>query len=122
MRSAAQVDEVGLLVQRNRLALRNRFNDLRLVVLALVLEKIDRVSASHDFPADLNVAPGDLNHALFDRSKVIRRERTGVGKVVIETVLDYRTDRHLSLGKQLLYCVREQVRGGVAQDFQPILI
>ena len=58
----------------------------------------------------------------FDRRQVLGRERARVGEVVVEAVLDHRTDGDLRLGKQLLHRLRQQVRGGVADDLQALRV
>ena len=98
----------------------NRLDDFRFVLLAHVAEKAHRFVARHDAALDLDVALRDFRHALFDRGEVFRRERPLVGEVVIEAVLDHRADRHLRVGKELLHRVREQMRGGVADDLEPV--
>ena len=69
---------------------------------------------------DRDVALRDLGHALLDRGEIFGRERPLVREVVVEAVLDHRTDRHLRIGEQLLHRVRQQVRGRVADDFEPL--
>jgi len=44
------------------------------------------------------------------------------GKIVIKAVFDHRADGHLRVRKELLDRVGEQVRGGVAEHFEPIRI
>ncbi len=114
VRPAAQVDPVALAVERNRVLLGDRGDDLRLVDLALVAEEFHRLVARHLAPVHGQVAPGDLGHALFDRREILGRERALVGKVVVEAVFDHRPDGHLRLGVELLHRLREQVRRGVA--------
>ena len=43
-----------------------------------------------------------------------------VGEIVIKAVLDHRTDGHLRLREELLHRIREQVRGGVADDLEAV--
>src|SRR5256885_562135 len=47
MRSAAEIDPVPLPVERDRFLLRDGGNDLGLVLLALLAEKLDRLVARH---------------------------------------------------------------------------
>jgi hypothetical protein len=49
----------------------------------------------------------ELLHARFDRSQIFRRERPLIGKVVIKTILDHRSDGDLGLGEQLLDRLRQ---------------
>ena len=45
MRPAAQIGEVVLLIQGDGFLARNALDDLRLVVLALLLEEVDRLAS-----------------------------------------------------------------------------
>ncbi len=50
--------------------------------------------------------------------EVVRRERALVGEVVVEAVVDHRTDGHLRAWEEALHGLAEQVRRGVAEDVQ----
>ena len=120
MRPAAQIGEIVLLVQADGLLAGDALDDLRLVVLALVLEELDRLRAVPDPALDLDVALGDLGHALLDGRKILGRERPLVGKIVVEAVFDHRPDGDLRVGEQLLHRMRKQVRRRVAKHAQPL--
>ena len=122
VRAAAQVSECALAVERDVFIGRNRGDDLGLVLLALGLEKLDGLVARHELSGHRLVLFRELGHALFDRRKVLRREWTFIGKIVIKAVFDHRADGHLRVRKELLDRVGEQVRGGVAEHFEPIRI
>jgi hypothetical protein len=83
-------------------------------VLADRFEVFDRVVARHQLAHDRLVELRELGHLLLDRGKVLGRERALVGEVVVEAVLDYRSDRDLRIGKKLLHRVGEKVGGRVA--------
>ena len=119
VRTAAQVHPVRLTVQADFLGGGNAGDDFGLVDLALIPEELDRIVAAHDTPRDLVIGFRQVAHALFDRDQVLGRERPLVGEIVVEAVFDHRADRHLRIGKQLLHRLRQQVRGGVADDLQP---
>ena len=118
VRAAAQVDPVALAVEGDRLPGRNAGDDLGLVVLADALEVLDRRIAVHDPARHLLIRLRQLRHARFDGRQVLGGERALVGEVVEEAVLDDRADGDLGFGEQLLDGLRQQVRGGVADDFQ----
>src|SRR5947207_8804665 len=63
----------------------------------------------------------DLLHALLDALKVLGMERLGYVEVVVETVLDRRTDAEPRLRKELLHCLRHDVRGRVTEDGATVL-
>ena len=95
VRAAAQIDEIALAIQRDRLVGGDAANDLGLVDLALLQEEVDGGVAVPDFAHDLLVARDDLVHPLLDAREVFRRERRGACEVVVEAVLDGGADRDL---------------------------
>jgi hypothetical protein len=62
----------------------------------------------------------ELGHLRLDRREILGSERALVGEVVIEAVLDDRTDRHLRVGKELLHRVSEQVSRRMADQLEPV--
>jgi hypothetical protein len=93
-------------------------NDLGLVGLADRLEVFDRLVPVPDLADDLLVAIDDLAHPLLDRGQVVQAERRVTGEVVVEAVVDRRTDGHLRTGKQLLHRLGHHVAGVVADGLQ----
>ncbi len=120
MRSAAQVLPIALPVQADRLARRDGADDLGLVVLADFLEVRHRFIARQHAPVHRQILGGNLGHALFDRREILGRERPFVRKIVVEAVLDDRADGDLGVGKQLLYGIRQEVRGGMPDDLEAV--
>jgi len=118
VRAAAQVDPIGLAVKADLLVGGNAGDDLGFVDLALVAEELHGLVAGHDPPRDLVVGLRQLAHPLFDRDQIVRRERALVGEIVVEAVFDHRADRHLRVRIQLLHGLRQQVRGGMPDDFE----
>jgi hypothetical protein len=86
------------------------------------LEVVDRCVARQHLARYRNIALCQFSHALLYRSEILRRKRTLVGEVVVETVFDNRANGHLCIGKQLLDCMGQQMRGGMADDLQAIRI
>jgi hypothetical protein len=120
VRTAAQVLERAFAVERDVLAGGNRADDLGLVGLAHRVEMRDRLVARQDPARHRLVLLREIGHLRLDRRQVLGRERALVGEVVIEAVLDDRPDRHLGVGEQLLHRIREQVRGRVSDQLEPI--
>ena len=120
VRTAAQVDELAFGVERNRLVGRDRRDDLRLVVLADRLEIAHRLVARHQRAGDRLVLLRELDHLVFDRLEIFGRERPLEREVVVEAVLDHRSDRHLRIGEQFLDRVGEQMRGRVTDDVETL--
>src|SRR4029078_10652651 len=88
VRSPAEVDEVALAVERDRLAGRDRRDDLGFVGLALRAEDTDGSVAVPTLARNRLVAGDDLVHAFLDLLEVLGRERFTPSEVVIEAVLD----------------------------------
>jgi hypothetical protein len=72
-------------------------------------------SAWHLLPLEREVGLRDLLHDLFDLREVFRSERLRFGEVVVEAVLDRRTDRDANRGKEPLHGLRHDVRRGMPQ-------
>ncbi len=122
MRAPAQVGEVALRIEGNRLVVRDGTDDLRLVVLTLALEEFHGFVAIPDLALDFDIAFRNFRHALLDRGKILGRERTFIGKIVVEPVLDHRADGDLGVRVEFLHGVGEQVGGRVAQDIDAVRV
>ena len=118
VRTAAEVDEVALAVERNHFAFGNRLDDFGLVMFAEPLEELDGGRTVHFFANDRDVLLRELVHARFDLFEIFGREGTAVGKVVVEAVFNRRPDRHLSIGVEFLDGLRHEVRARMADDFK----
>ena len=62
---------------------------------------------------------GELRHPGLDRRQVLGGEWALISEVVVEPVLDHGPNGDLRLGEELLYRLREQMRGGVSDDLEP---
>ncbi|KFB73887.1 MAG: hypothetical protein AW09_000841 [Candidatus Accumulibacter phosphatis] len=120
VRAAAEVDKITLAIERDFLTGRNGIDQFRLVVFADRLEESDGVVALPDLALHRQITPGEFCHALLDCRQVVKRERTLVGEVVVETVFDDRTDRDLRRRKEFLDRVSHQVRHRVTDDLQAL--
>ncbi len=122
VRAAAQVDEVSFSVQRHFFARGNCGDDLGFVVLADRFEEFDRFVARPHLADDRQVLCGQFGHALLDRGEILERKGTLIREVVIEAVLDHRTDGDLRFREEILHGVSEQMRGGVANELDAFLV
>ena len=122
VRTAAQVEPVALPVQADVFVRGDARDDLGLVVLAELLERLDRRVARHQPALDLEVGLGELVHLRFELREVFRREGPAEGEVVVEAVLDHGTDGDLRFGVDSLHGLRQQVRRGVTDDFEPVRV
>jgi len=118
VRAAAQVFKRTFAVERHVLVGRNACDDFGLVVLAQAFEIRHRIVARQHTTLDLLVLLGQLDHLGFDGGEVVQSEWALVGKVVEEPVINHGADGDLRIGKQLLHCIRQQVRRGVANHLQ----
>ena len=122
MRPAAEIHPLALLVDRDLFIARQVFNDLHFVVLTHVAKNFDRLVAGADDALNSQIIGGDLGHALFNGLEVFRRKVVARGKVVIKAVLDCWPDGDLGPGEELLHRLRQQVGGGVTNNFYRRLI
>src|SRR6185503_8854392 len=120
LRYASWSSFFALAVEGDRFLLRNGGDDLRLVFFPDGIEEGDGVVALHFLSLNGKILLRDLRHSFLDLRKVVRREGALVREVVVEPVLDHRADRDLGVGKELLHRLRQQVRGGVAQDLDAL--
>ena len=118
MRAAAEVGPLALAVELELLVGGDGVDQLDLERLALLLEIALGLLAAHRRLDERPVARDDLAHALFDRGKILGRERRRAEEVVIEAVLDHRPDGDLRLRPQRLHRLGEHVRGVVADQFE----
>ena len=120
VRAAAEVGEVALRVERDRLV--RRVDELDLVRLVLLLEPGPRLVAAD--LASLPRAPlGELAvDLLLDPGEIVFHDRLGELEVVVEAVLDRRADGDLDAGVEAADGLGEQVRARVAQHRQRVRI
>ena len=78
-------------------------------------EKNFTASSRHHAPMHRQIPFRNLVHALLDRGEIVGREGP-LGEVVVEAVLDHRSDGDLRVREKLLHRLRQEVRGRVAQD------
>ena len=121
MRPATKVDEVALAIQGQVFVRRNALDDLGLVDLANATKKLGRLVALPDFSFDAFVAVHDVLHAGLDRFEVGVGKRLFACKVVIETVLDGRTDRYLGVRPQFLDGFGENMCSVVPQQLDAVI-
>ena len=118
VRTAAEVDEVALTIERNRFAFGDGFDQFGLVLFTHVEEELHGFVARHFDAFDRKVALDDFVHAGFDLLQVFGREGTFEGEVVVEAVFNGRPDRHLRRREEFLDGLGHQVRRRVADEFE----
>src|SRR5208282_423637 len=121
VRTAAEIHPVAFLVNRDDLVGADFLdNNLNLVLLAHRLEGLDRLVARHLDSLDLVVGLREFLHPRFDFWQVFDGEGRLGCEVVVEAVLDYRTDGHLRSGIKLLHRHRHQMRRRMADDVESL--
>ena len=117
MGPAAEVGEIALLVDRDRVVVRELVDQLDLVGLASVLKERQGIGLGNIFLGDRRCRFGQLRHLLFDLYEILRRKGTLEIEVVVEPFFDRGTDGKLCLRKELLYRMRHEVRSTVPVHF-----
>ena len=95
-------------------------DDLHLV--RLIGEAVERLGPRDLLPDERDVGRYQLAHPCFDRGEVVRRERLSELEVVVEPVIDRRPDGVLRAGTQIADGSREDVRGGMPQHVEAVVL
>ena len=122
VRTAAEVGEVALTVERNRFAVGNGGNQFSLVLFAETEEERHGVVAGHFFAHDRQIALHDFVHAGFNRLQIFGREGAAVLEVVVKAVFNRRPDRDLRFRIEFLHGLSHEVSGGVTENFETVCI
>ena len=122
VRAEAEVDPVAVRVQRQRPGALGEdvLDDLQLELLAEPAEQRERLVARDLLAGEREVLLDLLVGRLLDRLEVLGRERLVAREVVVEAVLGGRPDRHLGAGEQPLDDRRDDMRGVVAHQVEPL--
>ncbi len=118
MRAAAKVEPVALLVDLDLLILRDRVYEFDLEQLTLVAEDALGLVARPHLARERLVARDDLAHFFLDRGKIVQGERLVAEEVVVEAVLDHRSDGHLRTRPQCLHRLRQDMGAVVPNEFE----
>src|SRR4029079_18419655 len=119
VRAAAEVHEFARLIKTRLLARPHELLDeVALHEVALLLRLGERLVARQHLPAVRDVLLRQLRHLLLYGRKIFRREWLLALEVVEESGVGRRTVSQLRLRKYLEHRRRQQMRGGVAKDFQ----
>ena len=113
MRAGAEVDEFALTIEGDDGVLRQVVDELDLVRLIALLHELQRFLARELKTLETQLFLADLAHLGLELLEHLGREWLGAVKIVIETVLDGRTDGQFHLGVQALHGLGENVAGGV---------
>ncbi len=114
VRSAAEVDEVALPVNRNFIAGDLLVEQLGLERLAALQEMVPGLGLGPELPEDGEVLLGQVGHFPGDDGQVVLGEGALGQKVVVEAVLHGRPDAVLRVREQLENRLGQEVGGGMA--------
>src|SRR5258706_6929200 len=118
VRPATEIVPVAVKIDRDFLARGDGPDELGLVVLAVPFEVRDGLIARPDLTPRRQIGLHDLVHLGFDFRQIVGREGLAARKVVVEAVLDRRTDRHLRARINLLHRHRQDMRRVVANELE----
>src|SRR5207253_5769356 len=88
-----------------------------LVILTAFFEELDSVLPAHLRAPKWAIGADDLLNSRLDLFQIFRGKRPLVGKIIIETLFNRRTDGQLRRRKKILDGLRKNVRAAVAIDF-----
>ena len=108
VRSCAQVSELALGIEADRLVLRKILDQLHFVRLVFLLEVLDSLVSRHCILFDLKILLDDLLHLCLDLLQVFCRQRSISVYVIVETICDRRSDRQ--------FCIRIKSLDGLSHD------
>ena len=114
VRPPAQVDELAVFVKGQGLALFQVGEDLPFV--GSVGDHLFRFLTRNIDPLELVVLLDDPLHLALDFFQVLGRKRLGHVEIVVEAVVNGRTDRQLRVREEAQHGLRQHVRHAVAVD------
>jgi len=115
VRPGAQVGEIALAVKRDYGVFRELVDQLDLVGFFFFQHQLPRLGTGQLEAFQGQIGLDDLLHLILDLFQIIGREGVFAVKIVIEAILDRRTDGQARLREQLFDGVRQDVRRGVAK-------
>ena len=122
VRSGTEVGKVALLVEGDSLAFGKVFDKLYLVGLILFLHKRNSLVARQSEALNTKIFLYDLLHFGFKLFKNFGSEGGVNINIVVEAVIDGRTDSKLCVGIKTLHCLSKNVRGGVPKHLLAALL
>ena len=122
MRAGAEVCEITLFVEGNLCIFRKIIDKHDLVVLALVLEELQCFGTGNDLLHQRNIFLGNLGHFLFNGCEIFLAEYMFRIQVIVEAVINGRSDGKLGAREQMLDSLGHYMGSGMAQSKEAFLI
>ncbi len=122
MRAAAEIDKVRSQRVFGKYAVRPFLDQFHLHPFALSAVLLQAQLLGRQDALKLQILTLQLVHALLELLQIVTAERLAAQEIVIETVIDRRTDPELCSGKKFQNRRRQQMRGRMAVDVEGIRI
>ena len=122
MRSGAKIDEISLRIQRYLRAARQLFYKLKLIYFVEAAHLRNCLFAGHHRTDDGKIGFDYGFHFLFDARKIIHSNRRRQIEIVVESVLDGRTDSQFCLRVKIFHRLRENVRAGMSVGLSSLFV
>ena len=122
VRSAAKIGKFALRIESNRRVLGQFFNKFDFVSFVLLFHKSKRFRAGNDLANKRIIGLDDRVHFLFYCLEIGVRYRLIKVDIVVETVLDGRTDRKFSVLVKSFNRLRHNVRCAVTIHFHTLFV
>ncbi len=121
VRPGAEIDKFTLLVKRDGLIFRQVGDELALVRLVPFFIKSERLFPAELAPLERQLLSDNLFHFLLYFPEILRRNGLLKFKIVVETLLDSRTDPQPGSGVKPFHRLRQDMAGAVTVDPGPFL-
>ena len=122
VRTGAEICEVALFIHGNLSIFRKVIDQHNLVILSLVLEELQCFIAADYFLYQWNVFLGNLGHFLFNGCEIFLAENMGRVQIIVETVINSRSDGKLGAWEQVLDSLGHHMGSGMTQSKEAFLI
>ena len=122
MRTRAQIGEIALTIEGDHRVLGQIVDQLDLVRLTFGLHQFQRLGAGQLKALERVIRLDDALHFLFDLLEIVGRKGLGAIKVIVETVVDSRTDGQLGIRIERLDRLRQHMGRSVAVNAAAFLV
>ena len=113
MRTRTEINKLTLTVERDFLTLRQFLDQFNLIRLILFLHELNRLGSGKSELLQLLTLLDDLLHLCLQRIQIVSGKRLML-KIIVKSSLDARPDCQLCIREQLLHCLSQHMRCGMA--------
>ena len=122
MRACAQIHEFALTVKADYRILRQILDQLHLIVFVSLLHEGDRLITGKRKALQRQALLHDLLHFLFDCGKILAGNGLLKLKIIIEAILNCRSDRQLRIRIQALYRLCQNMGSRMTEGSRSVLV